>query len=119
MSGLSRWGQMSERKQFRAIKGTRDVLPPDSALWNWFEDTAREVFESYNFGEIRLPIFEEIELFSRSVGEETDIVSKEMYAFDQIKGKLEVYRTSIINPNRDLTNSARILAFGQTLAAFA
>ncbi len=50
---------MSERKQFRAIKGTRDILPPDSALWNWFEHTAREVFESYNFGEIRLPIFEE------------------------------------------------------------
>ena len=81
MSGFSRWGQMSERKQFRAIKGTRDILPPDSALWNWFEHTAREVFESYNFGEIRLPIFESTDLFARSVGTETDIVSKEMFTF--------------------------------------
>jgi histidyl-tRNA synthetase len=81
MSGSSRWGQMSERKQFRAIKGTRDILPPDSARWNWFEHTAREVFESYNFGEIRLPIFEQTDLFARSIGTETDVVSKEMYTF--------------------------------------
>src|ERR1700747_1585589 len=81
MSGFSRWGQMSERKQFRAIKGTRDILPPESARWNWFEHTAREVFESYNFGEIRLPVFEETELFARSIGAETDVVNKEMYTF--------------------------------------
>jgi histidyl-tRNA synthetase len=73
---------MPERKQFRAIKGTRDILPPDSSLWNWFEQTAREVFESYNYREVRLPIFEEAELFARSVGMETDIVSKEMYIFE-------------------------------------
>src|ERR1700675_1594700 len=72
---------MAERKQFRAIKGTRDILPPDSSLWNWFERAAREVFESYNFGEIRLPIFENTDLFARSIGEETDVVSKEMFAF--------------------------------------
>jgi histidyl-tRNA synthetase len=72
---------MTEQKQFRAIKGTRDILPPDSTLWNWFEQTAREVFESYNFREIRLPTFEESSLFARSVGGETDIVSKEMYTF--------------------------------------
>src|ERR1700741_705172 len=81
MSGFSRWGQMSERKQFRAIKGTRDILPPDSARWNWFEHTAREVFESYNFGEIRLPIFEETEVFARALGADTDVVSKEMFTF--------------------------------------
>ena len=56
-------------------------MPPDSALWNWFEQSARDVFESYNFREIRLPIFEETSLFARSVGGETDIVSKEMYTF--------------------------------------
>src|SRR3984957_5370459 len=89
MSGFSRWGQMSERKQFRAIKGTRDILPPDSALWNWFEHTAREVFESYNFGEIRLPIFEETTLYARSIGEETDVVAKEMYTF-QDRGTIQV-----------------------------
>jgi histidyl-tRNA synthetase len=72
---------LSEKKQFRAIKGTRDILPPDSALWNWFEQMAREVFESYNFREIRLPIFEQTDLFARSVGAETDIVSKEMFTF--------------------------------------
>jgi histidyl-tRNA synthetase len=89
MCGFSRWGQMSERKQFRAIKGTRDILPPDSALWNWFEHTAREVFESYNFGEIRLPIFESTDLFARSVGTETDIVSKEMFTFSLSQGSEE------------------------------
>src|ERR1700729_898046 len=72
---------MSEKRQFRAIKGTRDIQPPDSTLWNWFEQSARDVFESYNFREIRLPIFEETSLFARSVGGETDIVSKEMYTF--------------------------------------
>jgi histidyl-tRNA synthetase len=69
------------RRQFRAIKGTRDILPPDSALWNWFEKTARGVMESYNFAEIRTPIFEETELFARAVGGETDVVGKEMYTF--------------------------------------
>lgn len=72
---------VTEKREFKAIKGTRDILPPDSALWNWFEQTARDVFESYNFREIRLPIFEETELFARSIGEETDVVSKEMYTF--------------------------------------
>ena len=90
MSGFSRWGQMSERKQFRAIKGTRDILPPDSALWNWFEHTAREVFESYNFGEIRLPILEEVDLFARSVGSDTDIVSKEMFTLE-LRAFQEIY----------------------------
>jgi histidyl-tRNA synthetase len=73
--------ELAEKKEFRAIKGTRDILPPDSALWNRFEQTAREVFETYHFGEIRLPIFESTELFARAVGTDTDIVSKEMYTF--------------------------------------
>jgi histidyl-tRNA synthetase len=73
---------MTGKKQFRAIKGTRDILPPDSAVWNWFEQTARAVFESYNYRELRLPIFEETELFARSIGVETDVVGKEMYTFE-------------------------------------
>src|SRR5579863_6015848 len=72
---------MSEKRQFRAIKGTRDILPPDSAVWNQFEQTARNIFESYGFGEIRLPIFEETDLFARSIGADTDVVGKEMYTF--------------------------------------
>ncbi|HKS80685.1 MAG TPA: histidine--tRNA ligase [Candidatus Acidoferrales bacterium] len=73
---------MGEKKQFRAIKGTRDITPPDSALWNWFEAAARETFERYGFRDIRTPIFEETELFARSIGEETDVVAKEMYTFE-------------------------------------
>ncbi|MGB0036532.1 MAG: histidine--tRNA ligase [Candidatus Acidiferrales bacterium] len=73
---------MTERKQFRAIKGTRDILPPDSSLWNWFEQTARNTFEAYGFRDIRPPIFEETELFARSIGIETDVVGKEMYTFE-------------------------------------
>jgi histidyl-tRNA synthetase len=72
---------MTEKRQFRAIKGTRDILPPDSSLWNWFERTARDVFETYNFREIRPPILEETDLFARSIGAETDVVGKEMYTF--------------------------------------
>jgi histidyl-tRNA synthetase len=72
---------VAEQKKFRAIRGVRDILPPETALWNRVEGTAREVFESYNFREIRLPIFEQTELFARSVGADTDIVSKEMYTF--------------------------------------
>src|SRR5579863_4059132 len=90
---------MSERKQFRAIKGTRDILPPDSALWNWFEQAARDVFESYNFGEIRLPIFEETDLFGRSIGVETDIVQKEMFAFEDRPADLSDPRHKFLTPD--------------------
>src|SRR5579872_3955323 len=66
----------------KAIRGTRDLLPPDTALWNFVEATARDVFRAYNFQEIRTPIFEETSLFARGVGEETDIVAKEMYTWE-------------------------------------
>jgi histidyl-tRNA synthetase len=72
---------LSDKVKFQAIKGVRDILPPESALWNRVEQTAREVFANFGFAEIRLPIFEQTELFARSVGQETDIVSKEMYTF--------------------------------------
>jgi histidyl-tRNA synthetase len=79
---------MTEKRQFRAIRGTRDILPPDSALWNRFEQTAREVFETYGFRDIRLPIFEETALFARSIGADTDVVGKEMYTFqDRASGR--------------------------------
>jgi histidyl-tRNA synthetase len=66
----------------KAVRGTRDLLPPDTALWNFVEAAARDVFRAYNFQEIRTPIFEATELFARGVGEETDIVSKEMYTWE-------------------------------------
>jgi histidyl-tRNA synthetase len=65
----------------KAVRGTRDLLPPETELWNHVEATARRVFARYNFGEIRTPIFEDTTLFARGVGEETDIVSKEMYTW--------------------------------------
>ena len=65
----------------KAIRGTRDLLPPETALWNFVEKTVHDLFRTYNFHEIRTPIFEETALFSRSMGEETDIVSKEMYTW--------------------------------------
>src|SRR5580704_12972761 len=72
---------MAEKKKFQAIKGTRDLLPPETELWNRVEQTAREVFGTFGFGEIRPPIFEPTELFARAVGGDTDIVGKEMYSF--------------------------------------
>src|ERR1700685_3418403 len=65
----------------KAVKGTRDILPPASAVWNHVEAVAREVFRTYNYAEIRTPIFEETALFARGVGQDTDIVGKEMYTF--------------------------------------
>ena len=62
----------------KAVRGTRDLLPPETELWNLIDTTARSVFARYNFGEIRTPIFEDTQLFARGLGEETDIVSKEM-----------------------------------------
>ncbi len=72
--------------KFQAIKGTRDILPPDSALWNRVEQTARDVFGTYGYSEIRTPIFEQTDLFARSIGAETDVVAKEMYTFDDRDG---------------------------------
>src|SRR5438309_2646550 len=66
----------------KAVRGTRDLLPPETALWNFVESAARDVFRAYNFHEIRTPVFEETQLFARSVGEETDIVSKEMFTWE-------------------------------------
>src|SRR5580700_2245211 len=65
----------------QAVRGTRDLLPPETELWNHIDSTARRVFERYSFGEIRTPVLEDTQLFARGVGEETDIVSKEMYTF--------------------------------------
>jgi len=66
----------------KAVRGTRDLLPPDTALWNRVESVVRDVFRAYNFQEIRTPVFEETALFARGVGEETDIVAKEMYTWE-------------------------------------
>src|SRR5688572_13190591 len=71
----------------QSVKGTRDLLPPETAVWAAVEAIARRVFTSYGYGEIRTPVFEETELFVRGVGESTDIVGKEMYTFPDKKGR--------------------------------
>ena len=70
----------------QAIRGMNDILPTQSAAWQYFEDTVRSVLDAYGFQEIRLPIVEKTELFKRSIGEVTDIVEKEMYTFDDRNG---------------------------------
>ena len=86
MSESSATGQQSKpaakSRKFQAIKGVRDLLPAETSLWNHVEETAHEVFGTFGFSEIRLPIFEPTELFARSIGLDTDVVSKEMYTFE-------------------------------------
>ena len=83
----------------KAVRGTRDLLPPETALWNFVEATVRDVFRDYNFHEIRTPIFEETQLFARSVGEETDIVAKEMYTWeDRARAESEKGQSLTLRP---------------------
>jgi histidyl-tRNA synthetase len=83
----------------KAVRGTRDLLPPETALWNRIEAIARSVFARYNFGEIRTPVFEDTALFARGVGEETDIVSKEMYTWeDRARAQSEKTQTLTLRP---------------------
>ena len=83
----------------KAVRGTRDLLPPDTDLWNRVEAKVRDVFARYNFHEIRTPIFEDTQLFSRSVGEETDIVSKEMFTWeDEARAQSEKAQSLTLRP---------------------
>jgi histidyl-tRNA synthetase len=83
----------------KAVRGTRDLLPPETVLWARVESVAREVFGRYGFGEIRTPIFEATELFARGVGEETDIVSKEMYTWeDRARAQSEKAQSLTLRP---------------------
>jgi histidyl-tRNA synthetase len=70
----------------KAVKGTRDLLPPSTDAWNRVEAAARAVFRAYNYREIRTPVLEETQLFARGVGVDTDIVTKEMYTFEDRDG---------------------------------
>lgn len=72
---------------YKAPRGTRDILPDEAAKWQHLEKRYRELCALYGFGEIRTPIFEQTELFARSVGEDSDIVSKEMYSFKDRSGR--------------------------------
>jgi len=92
-------------RKFQAIRGTRDLLPPETALWNRVEQTAHEVFATFGFGEIRVPIFEPTELFRRSVGIDTDIVSREMFTFpEDFRETLDLRRDYLAVRARELRN---------------
>jgi histidyl-tRNA synthetase len=100
----------------QAIRGTYDVLPADVGIWHAVENRLRQTFHLYGFGEIRTPVFEATELFVRGVGEETDIVSKEMYTFaDRDDGKMLTLRPEGTAPvmrayiEHQLYNEARML----------
>jgi histidyl-tRNA synthetase len=72
--------------EITTIKGFKDILPDETPLWQWIEAEAREVFKAFGFREIRTPLLEKTELFTRSIGQDTDIVSKEMYTLTDSKG---------------------------------
>jgi histidyl-tRNA synthetase len=69
------------KMKIKAIRGVKDILPHEVKKWEFLETKAREIFESYGFAEIKIPIFEKTALFARGIGEATDIVEKEMYTF--------------------------------------
>jgi histidyl-tRNA synthetase len=95
----SGWQGLSQKQMIKAVRGTRDLLPPETALWNFAEATVRDVFRDYNFHEIRTPVFEETQLFARSVGEETDIVAKEMYTWeDRARAESEKGQSLTLRP---------------------
>lgn len=73
--------------KYKSVKGVYDVLPLEAEKWQFIEATARKVFDEYGFSEIRVPIIEKTNLFTRSIGQDTDIVEKEMYTFPDRRGE--------------------------------
>lgn len=81
-----------EKEMIQLIRGFKDILPPETELWQHIEQTAVKIFKDFGFKEIRIPVLEYTELFARSIGENTDIVEKEMYTFADRKGGLITLR---------------------------
>ena len=73
--------------KYKRVKGTKDILPDEAAIWQEVEETARQIFSLYNYREIRFPLFEKTEVFTKSIGETSDIVDKEMYTFTDRGGE--------------------------------
>lgn len=76
----------------KAIRGTKDILPGDTGIWQYLEQSARDIFGRYGYREIRTPVFEDAALFIRSIGKETDIIQKEMYVFSDRGGRMIALR---------------------------
>jgi len=81
--------------RIQAIRGVKDIMPDEIEKWRWVENKANQVFNRYGFNEIRLPIFEKTKLFSRGIGETTDIVEKEMYTFEDRGGEMVTLRPDV------------------------
>ena len=73
---------VAKNQKLLAVKGMNDILPPESARWEWLEGKVRQLMDQYAYRNIRTPILEHTSLFVRGIGEVTDIVEKEMYSFD-------------------------------------
>ena len=73
-------------KTLQSIRGMHDILPADTPAWQWLEDRLSDLMRRYGYAELRLPLVEKTELFTRAIGESTDVVEKEMYAFDDRNG---------------------------------
>jgi len=94
----------------QAVRGMNDVLPDQSPLWEYFEQTVRDWLAGYGYRNMRMPVLEKTDLFVRSIGEVTDIVEKEMYTFvDQLNGESLTLRpegtAGIMRARRDSTQS--------------
>ena len=85
-------------KNFRSIKGTHDILPEDSYKWRHLESIVHQVCAQFGYQEIRTPIFEQNKLFARSVGEESDIVTKEMYSWEDKENSFLTLRPELTAP---------------------
>ena len=99
--------------KFRAVRGVRDILPPESALWNRVEQTAREVFAAYGYGEIRLPILEQTDLFARAVGTRNRYCL-EGNVYIRVRLRIEVMRDALLEkeasdrPLREILDEADV-----------
>lgn len=86
-SGQAEKAPLAKTEKLLAVKGMNDILPPDSARWEWLEDKVRALMGRYAYRNIRTPILEHTQLFVRGIGEVTDIVEKEMYSFEDRSDK--------------------------------
>jgi len=105
--------------QFQPIQGMSDIAAPDSFLWQMIEERARDIFARYRFSEVRTPVLEKTELFIHSLGDTTDVVTKEMYTLEDRGGRKLTLRPEgtasairYVAAGGDKTASARIYYMG-------
>ena len=90
-AGKTEKSSLAKTEKLTAVKAMNDILPPDSARWEWLEEKVRSLMLRYAYRNIRTPILEHTQLFVRGIGEVTDIVEKEMYSFEDRSDKYGDY----------------------------